>query len=117
MEYEEIPDEELEEIRRRKLLELQARLEEERRRRELLQQREAQKQVVLRRILTPKARERLNNVKLVRPELAAALEEQLILLARSGRIPVPITDDVLKSILEEIASQTTREFRFRVKEK
>lgn len=117
MSYEEISDEELEEIRRRKLLELQARLEEERRRRELLEKREAQKQIILRRILTPKARERLNNIKLVKPELAAALEEQLIVLANSGRIEVPITDETLKSILAEIASRTTREFRFKIREK
>ena len=117
MSYEEITDEELEEIRRRKLLELQARLEEERRKRELLRQRELQKQVILRRILTPEARERLNNVKLVKPELAMALEEQLIALAQAGRISIPVTDEMLKSILAEIASQTTREFRIRIREK
>lgn len=117
MSYNEVSDEELEEIRRRKLLELQARLEEERKRRELLQRREAQKQAILRRILTPKARERLNNVKLVKPELAMALEEQLIALAQSGKIEVPVTDETLKAILAEIASQTTREFRFRIREK
>lgn len=117
MSYEDVYDEELEEIKRRKLLELQRRLEEERRREILRQQREMQKQAILRRILTPKARERLSNVKLVRPELANLIEEQLIALAQSGRIRIPITDDVLKSILEEIASQTHREFRIRIREK
>jgi len=115
--YEDSYDEELEEIKRRKLLELQRRLEEEERRRELLRQREMQKQVMLRRILTPKARERLSNLKLVRPELASAIEEQLIVLAQSGRVQIPITDEVLKAILEEIVSQTHREFRIRIREK
>jgi len=110
-------DLELEELKRRKLLELQRRLLEEERRRRLMQEMEARKRAILRRILTPKARSRLANVKLVKPELAAALEDQLIALAQSGRIPVPITDDMLKAILMELASRTTREFRFRIKEK
>jgi len=95
---------ELEEIKRRKLMEYQRRLEEakaeEQRRLE-----EARRQEVLRRILTPKARERLANLRMVRPELVEQLEAQLIQLAQMGRLPVPVTDDVLKEILSRIMQQ------------
>ena len=49
-------DEELEELRRRRLIELQRRLEEERRAAEARKAFEARKQAALRIILTPEAR-------------------------------------------------------------
>ena len=106
-------DEELEAIKQRKLMELQKRLQEEERRRQL----RLQKEMLLRSILTPKARERLANLRLVKPELAEAIEDQLIALAQSRRINIPITDDVLKELLASIYEQTHRETRIRIKEK
>ncbi|MEM0083449.1 MAG: DNA-binding protein [Candidatus Nezhaarchaeales archaeon] len=98
----EVPDKELEEIRQRKLAELQKKIamaeEQERLRREY----EARKQAVLRAILTPEARMRLSNIKMVRPDFAEQLEVQLIQLAQAGRIPIPITDEQLKKILENL---------------
>ncbi len=108
-------DEELEEIKRRKLEELQRRLLEEQRRKQEEALREAQMQALLRRILTPKARERLNNLKLVKPDIAKFVEEQIVALAQSGRVPLPIDDDVLKKILEQVYSQTHREIKVRIK--
>ncbi len=109
-------DAELELIKQRKLLELQRRLEEEQRRREQMVA-EARKREILRAILTPKARERLSNLKLVRPELASLVEDQLIVLAQSGRVPVPISDEVVKELLAELYSRTRRDYRIRIKEK
>ena len=106
-------DEELAEIRRRRL----EQLKEEAKRKELQKQIEAQKQALLRKILTEKARERLNNVKLVRPDLATLVEEQLIALAQSGRVPVPIDEDVVKAILAELYARTHREPRITFKRK
>ncbi len=100
-------DMELEEIKRRKLLELQRRLEEEKKRR-------MQMDAVLRKILTPEARSRLANLRLVKPELADAIEQQIIVLAQSGRIPLPITDEFLKKLLSQIYEQTHRETRIRI---
>lgn len=97
-------DEELRKLMERKLAEyqrsLEAQQEEERRRAE-----EARKQELLRKILSPKARERLANLRMVRPELVEQLEIQLIQLAQSGRIPLPITDDLLKELLARLMEQ------------
>ncbi|BDR93500.1 DNA-binding protein [Vulcanisaeta souniana] len=108
-EGQETGQDDLEAIRQRKLQELQRQAEEERRRQELA----AQRRAALRAILTPEARERLDNLRVVKPELVDALEQQLIALAQSGRVKVPITDEDLKKILETIYKQTHREFRIR----
>jgi programmed cell death protein 5 len=103
-------DEELEAIRQRKMMELKKRMEEERARR-------AQIEAVMRKLLTPEARERLNNIRLVKPELAEALEQQIIALAQAGRIPVPVTDEFLKKILSELYEHSRRETRITFKRK
>ena len=69
---------------------------------------EAQKQALMRKILTPEARERLQNVKLVRPDFAAQIEVQLLQLAQTGRVPIPISDELLKQLLEQIQNQQTK---------
>lgn len=95
-------DEELEEIRRRRMLELQRQIAEAQRQEELKREMEAQRQAALRQILTPEARERLANLKMVKPSFAEQLEIQLIQLAQSGRVKLPITDEMLKKILLQL---------------
>ena len=97
-------DRELEELRRRKLLELQRHLLEQERAAEERMRIEVQKQAVLRRILTPAARQRLANLKLVKPEFAEQVELQLIQAAQTGRLPIPLTDEQLKRILLHLQS-------------
>jgi len=94
--------EELEEIRRRRLFELQQRLVEEQQQVQARQRLETQKQALLRRILTPEARQRLTNLKMVRPEFAAQLELQLIQIAQQGKMNLPVTDEQLKDILRRL---------------
>jgi len=101
---------ELEEIKLKKLAEMRRKIEEERERR-------ARIEALLRQILTPEARERLYNLRLVKPDLARALEEQLVLIAQSGRVPIPITDEFLKKILAELYEQTHKETRITFKRK
>ncbi len=98
---------ELEEIRRRKLMELQAQrqreLEELQRQQEMQKQIEMQKKAILRAILEPEARERLSRLKLAHPEIAESVENQLIVLAQSGRLNQRITDEMLVEILRKVA--------------
>ncbi|MEM2896683.1 MAG: DNA-binding protein [Candidatus Bathyarchaeia archaeon] len=102
---EELDSEELELIRRKKMAELQRALIEEQRRAQIEQQLEVQKQAILRRILTSEARQRLANIRMVKPEFAEQLELQLIQLAQTGRIKLPITDEQLKETLIRLQSQ------------
>jgi programmed cell death protein 5 len=104
-EDEETGEEELEELRKRKMLELQQRLSQEQQKTQVQQQLEAQKQTLLRRILTPEARQRINNLKMVKSEFANALEIQLIQVAQAGKVRIPITDEQLKEILIRLQGQ------------
>jgi len=105
-------DEELEALRRKRLMELQQQMLQEQQRAEAQRRLELQKQALMRRILTPKARQRLANLKMVRPEFASQLELQLIQIAQQGRISLPITDDQLKEILSRL-QRSRREIRIR----
>jgi programmed cell death protein 5 len=100
-----LSDEELDELKKRRLLELQQQQLEKERQAQMQQELEAQKQAVLRQILTPEARERLNRIKIVKPELADAVELQLIQLAQSGRLGSVLTDDQLKTILRRLTDK------------
>lgn len=95
-------EDELEQLRRKRLLALQQKLAEEQRQEQMEQQLELQKQAVLRKILTPEARQRLANLKMVRPEFTDQLELQLIQLAQQGKLPIPLTDEQLKQILIQL---------------
>ena len=98
-------DKELEEIRRRKLLALQQRMPNEQKQAQAEQQLQAQKQALLRQILSPEARQRLTNLKMVKPEFTEQLELQLIQLAQVGKLPIPLSDAKLKQILIQLQSR------------
>ena len=69
------------------------------------QQIEAQKQALLAKILAPEARQRLNNLKMVKPEFAEQIEMQLIQMAQTGKLPIPLSDAQLKAILIQLQSR------------
>ncbi len=92
-------EDELDALRKRRMLELQQRMVDEQQQAQAQQQLEGQKQALLRRILTPEARSRLTNLNMVKPEFTQQLELQLIQLAQQGRINIPITDEQLKELL------------------
>mgnify|MGYP001024860032 FL=1 len=102
---EELSEEELEYLRKRRLAEYQRALANEERKAQVQQQVESQKQALLRAILTPEARQRLTNLKMVKPEFAEQLEMQLIQLAQSGKVQSPITDAQLRDVLVRLQSQ------------
>jgi programmed cell death protein 5 len=70
----------------------------------------AKKEMVLKQLLTSEARLRLNNVKIVKPELANMIENYLLGLASQGKAPGQITDDQLKQILLS-AQQPKKDFK------
>lgn len=108
-------DEELQRLRERRLFELQGQQQQAEGLRRERQDVETQKQALLRKILTPEARQRLVNIKMVRPDYADQLELQLIQVAQSGKIKLPITDEILKRMLEQVQAQQQREIRIRRK--
>lgn len=98
-------DEELEKLRKRRLRELQ----QSERFQESMDDQESQekefeekKKAILRSILTPKAKERLGNIKVARSEMAESIENQLISLAQSGRLKNKINDEQLRMLLSKI---------------
>jgi len=101
-------DKELEALRKRRMEELQARRAQQEAEAQAQAEAEAQVQLLLKRILTPDARQRLQNVKLVRPEFTQQIELQLIQLAQSGRVQLPINDELLKRLLEQLQRQQGR---------
>lgn len=111
-EEDEYSDEELDAIRRRRYSELQRAAMDEQRQAEGRRQFDAQKQAALKQILTPEARQRLTNIRMVKPEFAEQIELQLIQLAQSGRIKVPIGDEQLKEALGRLQS-SRKEIRIR----
>ena len=105
-------DEELEAIRKRKLSSLQQRVTDEQKQSQEAKQLEAQKQELLKQILSPEARQRLTNLKMVKAEFTEQLELQLIQLAQTGKLPIPLSDAQLKQILIQLQSRK-RDIRIR----
>jgi programmed cell death protein 5 len=98
-------DDELDQIRKKKLLSMQSRMSDEQRQVQAQQQLEQQKQALLAKILAPEARQRLNNLKMVKHEFAEQIELQLIEMAQTGKLPIPLSDAQLKSILLQLQSR------------
>ncbi len=98
-------DDELDQIRKRKLVSMQNRVGEEQRQAQAEQQYEQQKQALLSKILAPEARTRLNNLKMVKKEFTEQIELQLIEMAQSGKLPIPLSDVQLKQILLQLQSR------------
>ncbi len=73
---------------------------------EELKRAETLKKALLNKILSKQALERLNRIRLVKPEMALQLELYLIQLYQSNKIPGEISDNQLKGILNAL---TTRE--------
>jgi programmed cell death protein 5 len=82
--------------------------DEEARRREA--EATAMRQRALLVLLDPAARQRLMNVRIVKPELAAAVENYLINAASTGRLNRALTDDELKQVLLSL-QQPKRDFK------
>jgi DNA-binding TFAR19-related protein (PDSD5 family) len=62
------------------------------------------KKTLLQSVLDKAARERLNRVRMVKPELASQIELYLIQLYEAGKLRSQMTDAQLKDILEMLAT-------------
>lgn len=93
-----------EQIREKKMQELKERAEQQRIQQEKEQEMEMQIDSLIRNILTPDAKQRLNNVKLVNKQLYLKVAQSLIYLVKAGQLQGKISEQELKSLLEK-ASQ------------
>mgnify|MGYP001344090920 FL=1 len=72
----------------------------------------AQKEMMLKQVLSSDARLRLNNVRMVKPDLADLVENYILNLNVQGKISGQISDDQLKQILLS-AQQPKRDFKIK----
>ena len=70
----------------------------------------AQKEMMLKQVLSGDARLRLNNVRMVKPDLADLVENYILNLSVQGKISGQISDEQLKQILSS-AQQPKRDFK------
>jgi programmed cell death protein 5 len=98
-------DEELDNLRKKRLAELQQQAalqgsmdEQESQQKEF----EKQKKAILRSIMTTDARERLGRIKIARPEVVESIENQLISIAQSGQLKSKINDEQLRMLLTKV---------------
>ncbi len=94
-------EEELEAIRRRKLEQLQQQAVQQQLAEQQQQQYTNQKYQIMRKILSQEGRQRLENIRIVKPQFAEQIELQLIQLFQSGRLrgATPLPDGEFKKIL------------------
>ena len=86
--------------------------EEEKPKEKETKERKALREGLLRVALTSEARQRLANVKMVKPELAASIEEYVIQVASSGKLKKVIDDEQVKQMLGAL-QEKKREIKIR----
>jgi programmed cell death protein 5 len=105
-------DDELAELRRQRLAQLQAEggggrssemaQQQEERRRAV----EEQKESIIAQILTQDARERLSRVHMVRPDSARMVSDHLVMLAQSGKLKTKVDGAQLVKLLEQVQASS-----------
>ena len=114
-------DEELERIRRKRLEELnkqqQRQAIQQQQNQQQKQQFDAQKNMIMRQLLSSDARTRLENLRMTRQEFANSLEMQLIQLFQAGSLQkvakLPMSDADFKTIISN-AQKKKRETKIRI---
>lgn len=104
---------ELEDIRRKRMAELQQQqsnpqnqqMQQAQQQQQQMEEFEAQKKQILIQIMTTEARSRLANLKLTKPELVEQIEIQLIRSAQAGSLRGKVTDEQIKVLLKQVAGQ------------
>jgi len=74
--------------------------------------RKVMREAALRMALTSEARQRLANVRMVRPDLATSIEEYVMQLASSGKLKRAVDDEQVKQMLSAL-QEKKREINIR----
>lgn len=98
-------EDELEKLRKKKLEELQQQVAQQQFAEAQQHEFETKKYQIMRKILTQEGRQRLENIRIVKPEFAQQIEFQLIQLAQAGRLKGPLSDPDFKKLLKQIAGK------------
>ena len=119
---------ELDEIRKRRMAELQKQAAMNADPQQLAQQQMAQQQAAqqqaemeaqlkqaMKQILTPEARGRLDNLRLTKPDLVRNIEIQLLQSAQAGSLRGKVTDEQLKVLLKNLMGQKRENGPFTIK--
>jgi programmed cell death protein 5 len=108
-------EEEIEKIRKKKLEELKQQAFQQQIADQQQKQFENKKYQVMRLILSQEARQRLENIRMVKPQFAEQVELQLIQLHQAGRLrgSIPLQDKAFKKLLEQITSAGKKEFKIK----
>jgi programmed cell death protein 5 len=109
-------DKDLDEIRKRKLEELKQQAVQQQLAQVQEREFEAKKYQLMRKILSPEGRQRLENIRMVKPEFAEQIEIQLIQLFQAGKLRglLPLPDKAFKNLLEQIRSfEKKKEFNIK----
>ncbi len=103
-------EEELEKIRKRKLEEFRLQAEQQQFAEHQQKEYANKKYELMRKVLSPEGRQRLENIRMVKPQFAEQIEMQLIQLYQSGQLrgTTPLPDKTFKALLEKITSMERR---------
>jgi len=109
-------EDELENIRRRKLEELKQQAAQQQYAEHQQKDYVNKKYQVMRQVLSQEGRQRLENIRIVKPQFAEQIELQLIQLYQSGKLrgATPLPDREFKKILEQITT-TGKKKEFNIK--
>ena len=111
----EIPDDELDAIRQRKLAELQRSQHETSAREQAIARAKSEIEAAMKNLLTPDAWDQWNNAKIANEQNAFLAASELIRLAQRGQIKGKINREQIRGVLAAIDRQTRREFKIKRK--
>ncbi|MBN1160055.1 MAG: hypothetical protein JXA43_02330 [Candidatus Diapherotrites archaeon] len=97
-----VTEAELNELRQRKLAEIQQQAMQQEQQVAAI---ESQINILLSRLLSPEAKARLTNIKLVNPEKYAQVVQLLAYLAQSGQLKDKVSDEELKALLQKMSGE------------
>jgi len=101
-------EEKLEEIRRRKLEEMKQQAIHQKVSEQQEKAYNEKKYQLMRKILSQEGRQRLENIRMVKPEFAEQIELQLIQLFNVGKIRSQLSDKAFKNLLEQITNSSKK---------